>query len=249
MSERGELHSMARSLRQLVSWDAEDNAPGYAFSEAAPTSEAAPANQAAPASEADTASPPTRQERPILDELRAELGDCQRCKLCGERSQLVFGEGNPDADLMFAGEAPGFYEDRSGRPFVGKGGALLDKMIGAMGLSREQVYICNVIKCRPPNNRDPEPEELIACQPFLHAQVRSVKPKVIVTLGRFASNCLTSSAEPMYKLRGRFHDYFGTKLLATYHPAYLLRNPADKGKAWADLQLVMAELGLERPGR
>lgn len=236
MTENVELHAMARSLRDLVRWDAADDAPGYAL----PSPEEK--------TQAGGVVPPTAQERPDLDALREELGDCQRCALSGGRSTIVFGEGNPSADLMFAGEAPGYYEDRSGRPFVGKGGELLDKMIVAMGLSREDTYICNVIKCRPPDNRDPLPEEIIACQPFLHAQIRAVQPKVIVTLGRFAGNCLTASAEPMYKLRGRFHDYLGIKLLATYHPAYLLRNPADKRKAWADLQMVMAELGLKRPG-
>jgi len=182
--------------------------------------------------------------------LQTELGDCTRCKLAtAGRRQIVFGEGDPNADLLFAGEGPGFHEDRLGRPFVGAGGELLDKMIAAMGLSRERVYICNVVKCRPPNNRDPEPDEIIACQPFLRAQVRSVQPKVIVTLGRFASQCLTGTTGSMSRMRGRFHDFLGIPLMPTYHPAYLLRTPADKRKAWSDLKQVMAKLGLQPPGR
>lgn len=246
-----ELLAIASSLRELVEWDAEDGLPGYPHPVAprptTPPAEESPAPPTAPPAEESL--PPTRQPRPALDALRAELGECTRCKLSGlGRSTIVFGEGNPQADLLFAGEGPGYNEDRTGRPFVGRGGELLDRMINAMGLQRSDVYICNVVKCRPPNNRDPEPDEVIACQPFLRAQVRSIQPRVIVTLGRFASQCLLGSTDSMGRLRGRFQDYYGAKLMPTYHPAYLLRNPADKRLAWQDLQMVMAELGLTRGG-
>lgn len=190
--------------------------------------------------------PPSQLERPDLDDLRKELGpQCRRCKLCDlGRNQVVFGEGDPNADLLFAGEGPGFHEDRTGRPFVGRAGALLEKMIIAMGLTREQVYICNVVKCRPPKTRDPETDEITACEPFMKAQIRAIQPKVIVTLGRFAAQTLLNTSEPMGRMRGQFVPYLGTQVMPTYHPAYLLRNPADKRKAWDDLQQVMAALGL-----
>ena len=252
---KSELLGLSQSLRQLVEWDAEDEAVGYPYyipalaepAAAAPPAVAAPSPPppAQPVQGVET--PPSRQSQPTLDALRAELGDCRRCKLCEGRSTIVFGEGSPQADLMFVGEGPGYHEDRTGRPFVGKAGELLERMIQAMGLSRSSVYICNVVKCRPPENRDPHPDEIIACQPFLHAQVRSIRPQVIVALGRFASQCLTGSSEAMWRLRGRFHLAMGIPLCATYHPAYLLRNPSDKRKAWEDLQMVMAKMGLERP--
>ncbi|MFT5432532.1 MAG: uracil-DNA glycosylase family 4 [Myxococcota bacterium] len=197
-----------------------------------------------------TGPPATTLENPTLPGIAAELGDCQRCKLSGlGRKNIVFGEGSPTADLLFIGEGPGFHEDALGRPFVGRGGELLDKMIGAMGLSRDTVYICNVVKCRPPKNRDPEADEIAMCDPFLKAQIRSIKPKVIVTLGAFASQSILESNTPIGQLRGQFAEKFGAKVMPTFHPAYLLRSPQEKGKAWADLQLVMAELGLTRPTR
>lgn len=217
-------------------------------------SEAPPQAHAEPADGA-----PTRQARPLLPALREELGDCRRCKLSGlGRTQLVFGEGNPSAELMFVGEGPGFFEDQTGRPFVGKAGELLDKMINAMGLARGDVYICNVVKCRPPENRNPEPDEIVACQPFLHAQVRSVRPRVIVALGKFAAQVLLASTDPISRLRGRWFEYVpgqagqggapeAVPLMPTFHPAYLLRNPDDKKLCWADLKLVMAALDLPRP--
>lgn len=226
-----ELEELARIVSGLVQWDLEEDALGYAVSSAQP----------AVAGEL----PPTRQERPILSELRAELGDCTRCKLCElGRQSIVFGEGNPAADLVFVGEGPGYHEDQQGRPFVGKAGALLDKMIQAMGLSRNDVYICNVVKCRPPENRDPEADEIVACQPFLQAQLRAIEPRVVVALGRFASQTLLNTTDSLGTLRGRFHPFFNASLMPTYHPAYLLRNPADKRKAWEDLQAVMSKLGL-----
>jgi DNA polymerase len=180
--------------------------------------------------------------------IRQELGECARCKLAGGRTTLVFGVGDPKAELMFVGEGPGADEDVQGEPFVGKAGQLLTRMIEAMGYRREQVYIANVVKCRPPGNRNPEPDEIEACEPFLRRQIEAVGPKVIVALGKFAAHTLLRSAVPITKLRGTWSTYAGVKLMPTFHPAYLLRSPDEKGKAWADLQLVMAELG-KKPAR
>ncbi|HET9597149.1 MAG TPA: uracil-DNA glycosylase [Anaeromyxobacteraceae bacterium] len=175
--------------------------------------------------------------------VRREIGDCTRCKLAGGRTKLVFGVGDPSAELMFVGEGPGADEDVQGEPFVGKAGQLLTKMIEAMGFRREEVYIANVVKCRPPGNRDPEPDEIEACEPFLKAQIAAVKPKVIVALGRFAVQTLLRDGTPISRQRGRWRSYEGVKLMPTFHPAYLLRNPPEKKKAWEDLQLVMREFG------
>jgi len=185
---------------------------------------------------------------PPLLAIRQELGECTRCKLSGGRTTLVFGVGNPHAELMFVGEGPGADEDVQGEPFVGKAGQLLTRMIEAMGYRREQVYIANVVKCRPPGNRNPEPDEIEACEPFLRRQIEAVGPKVIVALGKFAAHTLLRTAIPITKLRGTWSTYAGVKLMPTFHPAYLLRSPDEKAKAWADLQLVMAELG-KRPPR
>jgi DNA polymerase len=174
--------------------------------------------------------------------IRQELGDCSRCKLAAGRTNLVFGTGNPKAALVFVGEGPGADEDQQGEPFVGKAGQLLTKMIEAMGYRREQVYIANVVKCRPPGNRNPEPDEIEACEPFLRRQLEAVGPRVIVALGKFAAQTLLRSEIPISKLRGTWSSYQGVKLMPTFHPAYLLRSPEEKKKAWADLQLVMAEL-------
>jgi DNA polymerase len=174
--------------------------------------------------------------------LREDLGECSRCKLAGGRTKLVFGVGRPDAELMFVGEGPGADEDAQGEPFVGKAGQLLTRMIEAMGLRREDVYIANVVKCRPPGNRDPEPDEIAACEPFLKAQIAALSPKIIVALGRFAVQTLLRDTTPITRQRGRWREYAGVKLMPTFHPAYLLRNPVEKKKAWEDLQLVMKEL-------
>lgn len=184
-----------------------------------------------------------------LEQIRAELGDCKRCKLCSGRKSIVFGVGNPSAELVFVGEGPGENEDLQGEPFVGAAGELLNKMIVAMGLSREQVYICNVVKCRPPGNRNPEPDEIDACQPFLLAQLDAIRPRVIVALGKFAAQTLLRDQTSISRLRGNWKTFRGVKLMPTFHPSYLLRSPSEKGKAWADLQLVMKELGLQRPGK
>jgi DNA polymerase len=180
---------------------------------------------------------------------RRDLGDCTRCKLARGRTNLVFGVGNPRAELMFVGEGPGADEDAQGEPFVGRAGQLLTKMIEAMGYRREEVYIANVVKCRPPNNRDPEPDEIAACEPFLKAQIAAIRPKVVVALGRFAVQTLLRDQTPITRQRGAWRDYEGVRLMPTFHPAYLLRNPPEKAKAWADLQLVMKELGKVPPAR
>jgi DNA polymerase len=180
---------------------------------------------------------------------RRELGECTRCKLAGGRTHLVFGVGSPTAELMFVGEGPGADEDRQGEPFVGKAGQLLTKMIEAMGFRREEVYIANVVKCRPPENRDPEPDEIAACEPFLRAQIAAVRPRVVVALGRFAVQTLLRDATPITRQRGVWRDYEGVKLMPTFHPAYLLRNPPEKAKAWEDLKAVLRELGRTPPAK
>ncbi len=195
--------------------------------------------------------PPTKSENSFLETVRKELGDCRRCPLYKDRTHIVFGEGDPNARLMFIGEGPGADEDREGRPFVGKAGKLLTKMIQAMGVDRSKVYIANVVKCRPPGNRDPEPDEKSACVPFLEAQIEAVKPEAIVTLGRIAASTLLNTKDPIGKIRGTFHHWKGIPVMPTYHPSYLLRQELDrrrKAEAWADLKQVMALLGLPVPG-
>ena len=181
-----------------------------------------------------------------LAELRAAIGDCQRCKLCAGRTHLVFGVGNPRARLMFVGEGPGRDEDLQGEPFVGRAGQLLTDIITkGIGIKREDVYICNVVKCRPPENRNPEPDEVAACEPFLTRQIDLVRPEIIVGLGKFAVQTLLQSSVPISKLRGNWHSYHGIKLMPTFHPAYLLRNPADKKLVWQDIKKVIKELSGE----
>jgi len=193
---------------------------------------------------------PIRPAPRTLEEIRGELGDCRRCKLCQGRKQIVFGSGNPRARLVFVGEGPGAEEDAQGLPFVGPAGQLLTKMIQAMGLRRDEVYICNVVKCRPPGNRNPEPDEIAACEPFLRAQLHGIGPEVVVALGKFAAQTLLRDSTPITRMRGQWRVYEGMKLMPTFHPAYLLRNPpGEKKKAWEDLQSVMAALGLQRPAR
>jgi uracil-DNA glycosylase family 4 len=188
-----------------------------------------------------------RIEGDTLERIREDLGDCTRCKLHQSRSRIVFGDGNSRARLVFVGEGPGQEEDRQGLPFVGRAGKLLTQMIEAMGLERKDVYICNVVKCRPPGNRTPEKDETGTCQPFLDRQLGVIQPKVIVCLGNVASQALLGTGEPMGRVRGKWFNFHGAKMLPTYHPAYLLRNPNAKGIVWEDLQKVMAELGLEVP--
>lgn len=182
--------------------------------------------------------------------IREDIGDCTRCVLHKQgRKQIVFGVGNPSADLMFIGEAPGADEDMQGEPFVGRAGQLLNNMIKAMGLRREDIYIANIIKCRPPGNRTPEREECETCSPFLMRQIAAIKPKAIVALGAVAAKTLLAINAPMSEFRGRWFDFRGTKLAVTYHPAFLLRDPRQKKETWKDLQMVMKELGLAIPAK
>jgi DNA polymerase len=174
-----------------------------------------------------------------LTAIRTDIGDCARCKLHTlGRTQVVFGVGNPSADLMFVGEAPGGDEDIQGIPFVGRAGQLLTKIIEAIGLARDDVYIANVIKCRPPGNRNPEPDEVAQCEPFLFRQIDAIKPKVIVALGKFAAQSLLRTTEPITRMRGRTYNYRGAVLIPTFHPAYLLRNPSSKREVWEDMKKV-----------
>ncbi len=180
--------------------------------------------------------------------IREDIGDCTRCRLHKQgRKQIVFGVGNPNADLMFIGEAPGADEDEQGEPFVGRSGQLLTNMIKAMGLRREDVYIANIIKCRPPGNRTPERDECDTCSPFLMRQIDAIRPKALVALGAVAAKSLLAINAPMSELRGRWYDFRGTKLAVTYHPAFLLRDPRQKKETWKDLQMVMKEMGLTAP--
>ena len=183
-----------------------------------------------------------------LLKIRDDIGDCTRCKLHKGRNKIVFADGNPKAKLIFVGEGPGRDEDMQGLPFVGRAGKLLTSMIEAMGLQRQDVYICNVVKCRPPENRLPEPDEIKTCSPFLLRQLEVVDPKVIVALGACAAQTLLQTTRGISHFRGQWQEFRGRKLMATYHPAYLLRNPPAKADVWKDLQMVMAELGLERRG-
>ena len=187
---------------------------------------------------------PRLQNVTTLEALRTEIGDCQRCKLCHGRTNIVFGVGNPQAELMFVGEGPGRDEDLKGEPFVGRAGQLLTEIITkGMKMKREEVYIANVVKCRPPENRNPEPDEIAACQPFLLQQIDIVKPRIIVALGTFAAQTLLQVKTPISRLRGVWHTYHGVKLMPTLHPAYLLRNPNDKRLVWYDIQAVLREMG------
>jgi DNA polymerase len=192
---------------------------------------------------------PAADRAAALQLIRDEIGDCTRCALHAGRHKIVFGDGDPAARLMFVGEGPGADEDAQGLPFVGKAGQLLNNMITAMGLRREDVYIANVVKCRPPGNRVPEQEEGATCTPFLFRQIDVVRPKVLVALGATAATWLLGKHQPLAGLRGRVHAVRGTQLIVTYHPAYLLRDPRQKKEAWADLQIAMKELGLKAPRR
>ena len=199
---------------------------------------------------ASMAAPETQNAVPIvvsndvttLDSIRAEIGDCQRCKLAPQRTNIVFGSGNPDAELVFVGEAPGYDEDQQGLPFVGRAGQLLTKIIESINLKREDVYICNVLKCRPPDNRNPEPDEVASCNPFLKKQLATIRPKIVCCLGTFAAQTVLQMAAPISKLRGKFFDMEGMRVIATFHPAYLLRSPDKKREVWEDMKQIRAEL-------
>ena len=177
-----------------------------------------------------------------LQKIKETMAECLLCRLGKTRRNLVFGDGNPQARIVFVGEAPGADEDEQGLPFVGRAGQLLTKIIEAMGMKRGEVYICNILKCRPPQNRNPLPEEIAACEPFLKRQLKSISPQIICALGTFAAKTLLRTEVPISVLRGRFHLYEGIKLMPTYHPAYLLRNPSAKKLVWEDVQLIMKEL-------
>ncbi len=195
------------------------------------------------------ASVPIEQRAAALEAIREDLGDCTRCALHQGRNTIVFGVGDPAARLMFVGEGPGADEDAQGLPFVGRAGQLLNNMIAAMGLKREECYIANVVKCRPPGNRTPEPEEANTCSPFLFRQIDAVRPQVLVALGATAATYLLGQRQPLAGLRGRVHAYRGMSLVVTYHPAFLLRDPRQKKEAWADLQIAMKEMGLKAPAK
>lgn len=200
---------------------------------------------------AGLAAPPVApQDRgAALRAIREDIGDCTRCALHKGRNKIVFGDGSPNARLFFVGEGPGADEDKQGLPFVGRAGQLLNNMIVAMGLKREEVYIANVVKCRPPGNRTPEPEEANTCSQFLFRQIDVVRPEVVVALGATAATYLLGHRQPLAGLRGRVHGFRGAKLIVTYHPAFLLRDPRQKKEAWADLQIAMRELGLKLPAK
>jgi DNA polymerase len=202
---------------------------------------------ASTAPDADTA-----EHHESLEKIRKNLGDCQRCKLGRTRKNLVFGAGNPQARLVFVGEGPGADEDLKGEPFVGDAGKMLNRIITAMGVKREDVYICNVVKCRPPGNRDPEPDEISACAPFLLRQIQSIHPEAIVALGKFASQTLLATKEPISKLRGKFRDFHGIPLMPTYHPSYLLRSGGNSDSfwdVWEDMTQVLQLLKLPVPDK
>lgn len=202
-----------------------------------------------PLATSSAAPAPTSANAVTLAQVRTDLGECTRCRLHAQRTHIVFGVGNPKAELVFVGEGPGADEDAKGEPFVGRAGQLLDKMIEAMGLHRTDVYICNVVKCRPPENRAPEPDEMAQCLPFLRAQLGAIGPKVIVVLGKTAAQALLDDKTPITRLRGRWREYAGIPLMPTFHPAYLLRSPGEKAKVWEDLKAVVRHLGRELPTR
>jgi uracil-DNA glycosylase len=194
-----------------------------------------PGKVAAPTKAAEKAD----EQAPSLEAIRAEMGDCRRCKLYGGRQNLVFGDGAADARLMFVGEAPGADEDQQGVPFVGAAGRLLNNLLSKLGLRREEVYIANILKSRPPGNRDPEPDEIAACLPFLDKQIQAIRPRVIVVLGRIAAHALLGTKEPITRLRGHWQRYHDIRVMPTFHPSYLLRAPQERRKTWEDMQQVM----------
>ena len=194
------------------------------------------------ASVPDSAPEAPAASKDSLDAIRSDIGDCQRCKLAPTRTTIVFGSGNPNAEIVFVGEAPGYEEDQQGLPFVGEAGRLLTKIIESIGISRDDAYICNILKCRPPNNRNPEPDEVLVCSPFLKRQIAAIRPKVVCCLGKFAAQTMLQSGAPISKLRGEFHDIDGMRVIATFHPAYLLRSPEKKREVWEDMKQIRTEL-------
>jgi DNA polymerase len=245
-SEQSQQHAEAEVVTPAVQVAAASaGAAASRVAQAAPASRPAPAQAFVP----KVTGPSLFEERienDTLDRIRADVGpNCTRCKLHKARTKIVFGVGNPKAQLVFVGEGPGRDEDEQGEPFVGRAGKLLTQMIEAMSLRREDVYICNVVKCRPPENRLPEKDEIAICSPFLYRQLAAIQPKVICCLGACAAQTLLETNQGISRFRGEWFDYRGSKLIATYHPAYLLRNPNAKGEVWKDLQKVMSVLGLQ----
>ncbi len=236
--ESSNLHEVVLELRRHLAWQESDGTRSL-FRDPTVTVQKPPLPAVVAAKSVATSTGAVQ----TLDEIRREIGDCKRCTLCAGRTNIVFGSGNPRAELVFVGEAPGQDEDLQGVPFVGKAGQLLTKMIEAMKFSRDDVYICNVVKCRPPNNRNPELAEIASCEPFLKAQLKTLQPKVIVALGKFAAQTLLRDATPITRLRGQWREYEGIPLMPTFHPAYLLRSPNEKKSAWLDLQEVMKRFG------
>jgi DNA polymerase len=230
-----ELLALVRSLKAQIQSEIDaGKTPAYLCMTGEP---AALDTSAADKSQAQNRTSPRKEL--TLGDVKKELGDCQRCSLGRVRTNIVFGEGNPKAEIVFVGEAPGGDEDIQGRPFVGRAGQLLTRIIAAMGLKREDVYICNILKCRPPGNRNPRPEEIAACEPFLIKQLEAINPRVICALGTFATRTLLKTDVPITVLRGKFHAYHGIQLMPTYHPAYLLRNQGAKKQVWEDVQKIM----------
>jgi DNA polymerase len=247
VGSQGEVRDIALALLAHVD---DERALGAVGAPAATLPVAPVVEEAARTSVATFATTPDGIDVETLEALRADLGDCQRCKLAGGRTNLVFGVGNPRSRLVFVGEGPGADEDAKGEPFVGRAGQLLTEIITkGMRLRREDTYICNVVKCRPPGNRNPEPDEVEACEPFLVRQLRAIGPEVIVALGKFAAQTLLRSKTPITQLRGRWFDYHGMMLMPTFHPAYLLRNPGEKRVVWEDIQKVMRVLDLPVPAK
>ncbi|MCC6749457.1 MAG: uracil-DNA glycosylase [Deltaproteobacteria bacterium] len=249
---REELARLVGDLRRQLAWRQAHGLAGVGASASprlapGPEATAAPTPRPSPAEavQAEVLQPSSSSvddHAGRLAAVRASLGDCQRCDLAQGRTQIVFGTGNPGAALMFVGEGPGRDEDLQGEPFVGAAGQLLTRMIQAMGLAREEVYIANIVKCRPPGNRNPEPAEIAACEPFLRAQIDAIGPRAIVALGSVAARALLGTSEAISRLRGRWTSFGGIPVMPTFHPAYLLRNPEGKRPVWEDLKQVMAEL-------
>lgn len=223
--------------------------PAVAVSTSTRPSAVPEAKGAVPSPRPASTESPSVPPLPDLDALRGAVAACELCGLCRTRTQTVFADGNGRSRIMFVGEAPGADEDATGVPFVGRAGQLLTKMIGAMGLERADVYIANVLKCRPPGNRNPEPAEIAACRPYLEAQIEAVKPVVLVALGKFAAQFLLETEEPITRLRGRWGTRKGIAVMPTFHPSFLLRQPERKKEAWEDLQQVLRKMGLAVPGR
>jgi uracil-DNA glycosylase family 4 len=251
---RGQLATIAASLRAYIEWQEETGAVGFPRRGAGTAPVAASATSTATPTATSTSTSTSTDRSVRLPQLATEVAGCTRCGLSATRTQTVFARGNPEARLCFVGEAPGADEDAQGLPFVGRAGQLLDRMIGAMGLDpAKDVYVCNILKCRPPGNRRPEPEEMAACFPYLNEQLALIRPRVIVALGNTAVAALLETKLGITRVRGQWKLYRGILVMPTYHPSYLLRpSPQQieaKRQAWEDLQLVMKELGLELPRR